>query len=467
MKINRKTLLGILLGVVIVLSTFVTLYVVLRPKDRLIEHEPIIIWGDEDFSLFDFPGDGSIENPYLIQNYNITTNGKYSIFIRNTQKHFVIRNCYLNAEDYSIYLENIADGSAIITNNICADSENGIFISNSDFIIIANNTCTNNVGPIGSGIVISDSSYCNITDNFCTAYKYYGIWLEETSFCYLFNNTCTDNLGLQGAGINVFHSDNSRLVNNTCSSNERYGIKISVSSYSLLVNNTCVENDRIGILLISSPYSTITNNICLRNKNWFKQESHGINLRYSPYCNLSRNTIGTNIGNGIFLEGSSDCIITANLIYNHTGYSDRLYSKYSTTLGHAVYCYLSSNTTILFNQGFNNYGSCWVESSQNIIISSNLWTQSKNYTIEVYDGSNCSILYNSLDANKEGIHLTDTVSTKVTYNLIQTTELYGLSIFGTSSDNLIHHNSFIDNNNGGTSQAYDEGISNLWFDNVS
>ncbi|NPD88191.1 MAG: hypothetical protein HGN29_05690 [Asgard group archaeon] len=463
MKKNNKIILSITLGLVIVLSTFVTLYVILKTKDRLIAHEPIIIWRDEDFRDFDFLGDGSVNNPYIIQNYNITTDSKYSIFIRNTLKYFIIQNCYLNAKEYGIYFDDIADGRAIINDNVFSKSEIGIYVSNSDYVVISNNTCINNKGPTGSGIVISDSSYCNITNNLCTNYEFYGIKLEETNSCYLYNNTCTDNTGIiRGAGIYLFQSDNNKLVNNTCSSNKWFGIQISVSSYSTLVNNTCIENERRGILLTSSPYSTITNNTCLRNRNWFVLESHGIDLYNSPFCNLTGNTIGSNIGNGIFLESSDNCIITNNIIYNHAGYSDSGY-----ILGHAIYCLYSSDVSILFNQGFNNYGSCWVESSQRVNISSNLWLQSENYTIEIYDSSNCSLQYNTIDTNKEGIHLTDSVSNHITNNLIQNAEFYGLSIFGNSSNNLIHHNSFIDNNLGGTSQGYDESLGNLWYDNMT
>ena len=468
MKKNTKKLLGIFIGVVIVLSTFVTLYVVLRPKNQLIEHDPIIIWNDDDFLSFDFQGDGSKDNPYLIQNYNITTDSKYSIYIKNTYKHFVIQNCFLKAEEYGIYLENIADGTAIIINNVCADNENGIFIFNSDNITISNNTCINNLGPTGSGISITDSDYCDITNNYCTRYEFYGIKLENAHFCYLLNNTCDDNIGITlGVGIFLFQSDNNNLVNNICRLNKRHGIEIRVSSYSELINNTCIENENTGIYLSSSPYSTITNNTCLRNKELFERFSHGINLYNSPYCNLTGNSIGSNVGNGIFLESSSSCIVTNNFIYNHTGYEDYIYSTYSTILGHAIYCYQSSNLTIQHNFGSYNYGSCWIEDSQNIEIASNIWLLSTNFTVEIYDGSSCTLQNNIMDVSNESIHLTDSTSNLVASNEIVNSEFYGLSIYGISSENIIHHNSFINNNLEGTSQGYDEGMGNYWFDNIT
>jgi hypothetical protein len=42
--------------------------------------------------------------------------------------------------------------------------------------------------------------------------------------------------------------------------------------------------------------------------------------------------------------------------------------------------------------------------------------------------------------------------------------IYGLYIDSESDNNTVHHNSFIDNNLGGSSQAFDDGTNNTWFD---
>jgi parallel beta-helix repeat protein len=55
-------------------------------------------------------------------------------------------------------------------------------------------------------------------------------------------------------------------------------------------------------------------------------------------------------------------------------------------------------------------------------------------------------------------------NSSLTYNLFQENIGYGLSL-GSSFNCTIHHNSFIDNNLGGTSQASDEGEGNIWYDN--
>ena len=468
MKTSRKTVLVISVVILILLSTFIPIYIVYKHKDPYIKHEPIIVWQDEDFQNFDFKGDGSQENPYLIENLEIITDFKYSIYIKNTIKYFIIRNCYLEASEYGIYIDNIADGTAIITDNICDNNEIGIRISNSNDIFIANNSCSNNLGTFGGGIIISDSSFCNVSNNICTENELYGIRLDGSRSCYLLNNTCTYNEGeFQGAGIYVFQSTATRLESNVCNSNRRFGIHISVSDSTILSDNICEDNYHTGIFMVASHYSTIVNNRCFRNQNWFERDSHGLVLQYSSFCRVTNNLIDSNIGNGIFLEGDSNCIISDNLIYNQTEYDELLYSEYSTYFGFAVYCLSSNNISIISNDCINNFGGCWVENSQDVNISSNQFVESTNSAVEIYATLDCSLERNILESNMKGIIINDTVSSIVKYNLIQNTNSYGLSFYSLSSNNTVHHNSFLDNNLAGTSQGYDDGSNNYWYDNVT
>ena len=82
-------------------------------------HSPIIITCDGNFSDYGFPGNGSAVNPFIIENYNITTNDEIGISILDTTKFFIIRNCYIDAYRRGIDIENTAIGTASIINNIC------------------------------------------------------------------------------------------------------------------------------------------------------------------------------------------------------------------------------------------------------------------------------------------------------------------------------------------------------------
>ncbi len=290
----------------------------------LTPHDSIFITVNYDLEVF--PGSGTEEDPYLIEGYNITTKDNCGIHIRWTTRHFIIRNCYVDAADVGIYIGYIADGSATVINNTCNNNSHGIGLCSSYNSTIANNKCNNNNIH---GIELWDSDYSTVT-----------------------NNTCSNNLW----GILIENSGSSTVANNTCNNNGKYGILLKSSDSSTVANNTC-SNNNVGIRLGFSGSSIVSNNMC-ENNNW-----RGISL------------------------GSSD---SSNIINN-----------------------TCSNT---------NYNSIYISYSEF-----------------------CDITYNHLQENEE----------------------YGICLGFYADNNSIHHNNFIDNNPTGTSQAFDEGTNNFWYDSAT
>ena len=146
MKLTWKILTGLLVGAIILTAIFVPLnYLVWnKPESNgLVDHDPILIWSDEDFIEYGLPGDGSKENPYRIEYLNITTSDVYSIHISSTTKHFTISNCFLannNENGFSISTDNIAEGTALICNNTINARNFGLNLRFSDNNVITNNT---------------------------------------------------------------------------------------------------------------------------------------------------------------------------------------------------------------------------------------------------------------------------------------------------------------------------------------
>ena len=148
MKWNRKfTVISSSFLFVIILSlTLVFVLVDFRGR-KYVEHNPIYIWDDSDFETYNFPGQGTKQNPYKIQNYNITANREELIYISGTTKHFIIQNCFLKQEYpvenqknvIGIYIEDAANNTVIIRNNII-DGERGMIVRNSGNVIIESNT---------------------------------------------------------------------------------------------------------------------------------------------------------------------------------------------------------------------------------------------------------------------------------------------------------------------------------------
>ncbi len=60
-------------------------------------HTPILIDGDKSFTPANGVGGGAgtLLNPYLIQNWNVTAPGGTGVDIRNTTAYFVIRNVFV------------------------------------------------------------------------------------------------------------------------------------------------------------------------------------------------------------------------------------------------------------------------------------------------------------------------------------------------------------------------------------
>jgi parallel beta-helix repeat protein len=212
---------------------------------------PIHIQNDDQFTAANgvVSGSGTQADPYIIEGWAIDASSAHGIWIRNTTKYFVIRNCLVeNGENsyYGIYLDNVINGK--IENNACSNNFDGIHLH----YYSSNNTLSNNA---------------------CQNNSRYGIDLDHSSSNTLSNNTCENNYY---DGINLFSSNNNTLFNNTCSNNSE-GIYL-FSSYDNLTSNTC-ENNYYGIYLYdSSDYNILVNNTCSNNY-------YGVYLRSLPKQN--------------------------------------------------------------------------------------------------------------------------------------------------------------------------------------
>ena len=464
----------------------------------LTPHDPIEIISDDNFTDYGFDGKGSDVDPYIIEDYNITTSSEKGIYVNSTTMYFVIRNCYIDAEKYGVCIDNVAEGTATIKNNTCTNNNYyGIYLRSSSNSTLTNNTCTNNDNV---GIRLWYSSNSTLTNNTCTnnndrgfnlfrssgttltnnscyndgfdfsetsveAYLTYVVennWVNEKKFgfyinldkttlseslygqLFLINCTeivvCNQELSNTSIGLYLQWCENFTLTNNTCTNNF-HGIMLYASSGSTLTNNTCTNNDNIGICLDTSSNSTLTNNTC---KNTIYD---GIMLYHSFNSTLTHNTCTNNNFHGISLSGSSGSTLTNNTCTNN---------EYSISLSG------SSNSTLTHNTCTNNEYGISLSGSSNSTLTHN--TCSNNEYGIYLRSSNSTLTHNTCSNNYYGIYLYGSDSCLFTYNLLQENEEYGIFIRSDSDYNIIHHNTFVNNNLGGTSQAYDEGSNNIWYD---
>ena len=183
------------------------------------DHSPIYITADSGFASGGFPGSGTQEDPYVIENLQITTNTlrRNGVEIRNTRAHFIVRGCEITAAYIGILVEDTAPGTASITGNVikAVSHEGGGIVLGSDGVTVTNNTCTGFV----EGIHTNYADDCAITLNNFSYNSYHGVSLRYSHDNLVAHNTILGN-GAHGVFI-IRDSTGNRVINNTFSGNSQ------------------------------------------------------------------------------------------------------------------------------------------------------------------------------------------------------------------------------------------------------
>ena len=217
-------------------------------------------------------GNGTQNNPYIIENITINGQGSGScIEIRNSDRYFIIRNCTLyNSgsdldEDGGIKLESVNNGKLI--DNNCSFNGYGIFLRYSSNNNISGNIVNNNINHgIRLGIGCAGNAILRNIANFCQI----GISMGD-----------------------VFYPNNNNIISgNIASNNSDDGINLQVCNYISILGNKIYNNTNSGIHLIYSRHNDIIDNFIDNNKDsgiLIQGETGG-----TRSCKVSRNNI-TNI----------------------------------------------------------------------------------------------------------------------------------------------------------------------------
>jgi parallel beta-helix repeat protein len=463
--------------------------------EGMIRNTPIIILGDSYFDYYNFKGEGTKERPYIIEKYHINTNDDYGIYVWNTTKEFLIRDCFIEAKEIGIYIRSVKKGTAFIESNTCSKcSVAGIYIEKTQKVTIVNNICNENVESgdfifSGEGIYLINSPNSTITKNRCFE-NYYGIFIEDTSFVTLTDNTCTRNIL---CGINLEYSSNITAHQNICLDNSGAGIYLISSSDSVITKNICSDNNGDGIYLYRSHNSIFENNTCIKNN------ANGITLYHSELNILRNNIINSSNTEGIRVQHSHGTITEYNFIYDSFSWGLLIFrSRDTTNIGNICFkngltgldIVDSRNTTVINNYCIENdhnginpsnspnvtlinctcsynkhSGILFEDSSYNGILINNTCNYNEFDGITLLTSNNVNLTKNTCKNNQaNGIYVDSSFCTLVNNQLINSI-IYGLVIESSNTNNTIHHNTFIDNNLGGSSQASDDGTSNIWYDN--
>lgn len=287
---NRKTK-AYVAGLSIVAACFITVGAVIYMGDLVTPDSPIYIDGDAQLAAQASSGNGTAENPYIIENKYIDSGvGLICISIQNTNAFATIRNVTLlgsSSPSLPIGALNISNVNNLLVTNIS--------VPDSDYAITA-----------------FKSTNLNLTSNFIIRAGNYGIYMKNCNFTMLLSNTITSTLfsasltledcnhALISSNIcqNNFESDflmglrmvrcsNLNMTNNTLSAQER-GIYLIFSSNNTIHNNTIEDCSLAGVLIVRSSNNLITDNLIIN-------ATRGIDISQTTILsennNYSRNTL--------------------------------------------------------------------------------------------------------------------------------------------------------------------------------
>lgn len=453
-------------------------------------HGPISIARDEDFASQGWPGNGTMKNPYLIENLEIQCGSKTGVRIVNTQASFLVSNCMFTSTGGGMTFSFINITNGRIEN--CTSSRCSWAISNSSQCRIASSTwsgfyqalihgCTN-CSFVGnylssnhwSGLVLDTCTTCQFADNTVMGSVGSGVWSARSINCSIQRNELARNL----VGITLLGCNGTFLSDNNIHDNSVYGVEIYACGDTTLAENV-LWNDGIVIHLWDwmgdghyvSGRDFMTANYVFQNNavngkalGFFRDldggnidassygqiillscshvniehgslnnTSVGVQILFSDNCAIRHITTANCTTAGIWNEGFNDTIIADCIISNN--------SRSGIYLQHSFHAMITNNS---ISGSYIGLG-LWYSGVSFVI---NNTMNSNEWGIEFYSTSDCLLVNNTVVHNVAGIYLYF--------------ESNGNIIYG----NTIGWNQWYNANSEGGINQWDDGISqgNRWSD---
>lgn len=203
------------------------------PRSNYTLHDPIGIAGDGGFTPENgvISGDGTAENPFLIQGWEITSSYTPAIDIRDTRAHFIIRDCMLSGYPAAVLGGGITNGTFEKFSITC---ELGAFFDYGSDLLLNSLTLT-----CDEAVFFSDSS--NITIQDCTTHPY--SMGSEAVYAQLSTRLTIANLSASSFAdcIQLFNCPNTRITDCHLYAND-IGLGIVGCPYTTLRNNSLNDN---------------------------------------------------------------------------------------------------------------------------------------------------------------------------------------------------------------------------------
>ena len=286
--------------------------------------------------LFSSSGNGSKDNPFIVENHiiNVCSKNEIGVLIYNITQFFILQNIQVfqcpsipDLVTTGIFLNNTSNGiirncstygthfgfqlyysfNNTLLNNIANSDREAfdIFISSQNYI--SDNIIINDF----HGILVEEFSSDNIISNNFINNTNQGIFLElfVKSNIIKFNHITDSDLGIYvySSGLNliefniveninntgilisasdsVFSSNSNEIINNTVSNNNGTGIELYGSNSNEFISNTVSNNKDFGFSIKQSNNNSFIGNIVLNNNQDFFTDSD------SPSNTFKNNTV--------------------------------------------------------------------------------------------------------------------------------------------------------------------------------
>ncbi|MHA2370124.1 MAG: right-handed parallel beta-helix repeat-containing protein [Candidatus Hodarchaeales archaeon] len=279
-------------------------------------------------------------------------------------------------------------------------------------------------------------------------------------------------------------SDDPYIISGVHSKKKWVGLHVvGTTRYFVITNCTFIEcQEGIRVEDVAPGTAQILNNSILNGYAPEVGPQAGIVVRYCNSVLIVNNTISLAGIYGIYGYGSEACAIYNNTISYHIDgieVEDCLSSIIANNTLYqnngAINCFQSPLVTIADNIcDENEHRGITVVASDFALISRNKCFTTSGVGvgngIELGFSNNSTVSYNEISDYEYGIRAFGTFFCRYTHNLLRDNSEYGLALVleayeGGLQLNRVFLNSFIGNNPHGGSQALDDSVGNVWFDN--
>ncbi len=430
-------------------------------KDSQTSHPPISIYGNTDLAdtaqSEGWPGDGSENNPYIIEGYSIDGNGSECMNVQDTTDYFVIKDCTFFNGSEGIKFNNLTHG--VIKNNMINSTDIGIYIGrdNSQNKIIDNTLFSNEE----YGIRIEGPSKNNtISRNFIYNNKKYAVYIKKSNFVNISDNTIKEN----DNGINIIESSNLTILNNSLHSNDGDAIVIFKDGHFKdghvnIIDNSLVNNQD-GIRVEESSKVNVQNNSANSNNNC------GIMVTNSQEISITNNSLTENEDTGLHVIRCYKIYIADNLgSYNNISSINLYESRKATLFNNKMWGPGLSLGIIEENTNIKNWNTHNIDTSNTVNDKPVYYWKNRTGDIIPEDAGqvilgNCSeikVENLNFDEKTTGIQLGFSDNNYIANNTISSSTMKGLFLIES------HDNMFINNSVKYTSSPLDRGLYGAGF----